>query len=150
MTVSKEQLALWIVSMAYPSQLSPVQLQKAVFLAQKALEEGGWEHLLTSKYEFEPYDYGPFCKEIYSDLTGFEAQGLVQVGVRFGRSAYNTYATTDEGKHQIDEQTASIPSAVKDHFSDLVKWVKQQSFASLVGAIYRKYPDMKVNSVFKG
>lgn len=148
MTISKEQLVLLLISAAYPEQLSPVQLQKSVFLAQKAVEEAGWDSLLTSKYEFDPYDYGPFCKQIYVDLKLLEQQGLSQIGR--GKTNYKTYSSTAQGKRLIEVETVGLPDGFKTYVTQLISWVKQQSFASLVASVYKKYPEMKVNSVFRG
>ena len=36
-----------------------------------------------------------------------------------------------------------------DYIRQLLVWVRRLSFSSLVAAIYREFPDMKENSVFK-
>jgi len=51
------------------------RLQKLVFLMQKRLEEAGEDPLQSDDYEFIPYDYGPFSKELYDDLDETIARG---------------------------------------------------------------------------
>jgi uncharacterized protein YwgA len=71
---------LLVIAAAAGNAVSPVQLQKALFVLGDKLELPAGE-----RYLFEPYDYGPFCKAIYSDAESLESKGLVLVehGGRF-------------------------------------------------------------------
>ena len=53
--------------------ITPIQLQKAVFLVSREELEG----LRKPRYRFRPYHYGPFSKEIYVDAEELHEQGLV-------------------------------------------------------------------------
>lgn len=149
--ITKQNLTMMLLGMAYPNYLSPVQLQKAVFLSQKALEEGHWAGVLQDQYEFYPYDYGPFCRDIYDDLCSLEIAKFAQISLARGpMSVFKIYGATETGVGFAKDIEKSVPAPVRDHWKLLVDWVRSQSFASLVGSIYRKYPDMAINSVFKG
>lgn len=145
--LTREQLAIIALGLAAPKKLTPVQLQKTVFLFQKAIEEGNWNKMLASKYEFVPYDYGPFCKQVYRDVSAARVEGLADVDES---SRYVQYAATSIGKQQAEQSLEDLPAPLANHMRDLAKWVRQQSFSGLVGSIYRKYPEMKANSVFRG
>lgn len=53
--------------------LTPVQLQKSLFL----ISEANLAAVTTPLYEFEPYHYGPFCPSIYDDVISLKNEGLV-------------------------------------------------------------------------
>src|SRR6266568_3645095 len=73
--------------------LSPAQLQKSLFLLGRELPE----KLGTSEfYSFRPYNYGPFCKQIYEDAEWFAEKGFVSISQTFGRQ-YSEYAITPQG-----------------------------------------------------
>src|SRR6266478_2091654 len=50
-----------------------VRIQKAMFLFAQRSKAHDHE-----KYQFEPYDYGPFSAAIYPDLEKFESSDLIR------------------------------------------------------------------------
>src|SRR5580692_8884957 len=60
----REQVALVVLSLAEGAPFTPVQIQKALFLASDKVPEA---FELGSRYDFQPYDYGPFDRQVYSD-----------------------------------------------------------------------------------
>ncbi len=50
------------------------RLQKQLFLSQKKLRD----HKIDKPYAFRPYFYGPYCKEIYSDIDLLKKDGVVK------------------------------------------------------------------------
>jgi len=68
--------ALVVIDAAKPKSLEPVHLQKILFLLDKNLKP---KHLKVDRfYRFRPYDYGPFCSDIYGDVEALAESGLVQ------------------------------------------------------------------------
>ena len=98
-------------------------------------------------FNFEPYDYGPFDKQVYETLESLEGDGLVEI---FEANQYGskTYRLTNEGHRIGNEALCQLPEAVQQYIRELVKFIRSLSFAELVSAIYRAYPEMGVNSVF--
>jgi uncharacterized protein len=78
MTTRKDWL-LVALSESADGYLSPVQIQKALFLFRKGAE-GRFDS--SQFYDFAPYHYGPFSPDIYYDLEELEKRGLVQIGCR--------------------------------------------------------------------
>src|SRR5436190_18669612 len=71
---------LLVISAADSRGLSPVQLQKSLFLLERRLsEEAPAEKLGESFYEFVPYNYGPFDVKVYQDAEALEERGLVTI-----------------------------------------------------------------------
>jgi hypothetical protein len=125
--------------------LTPVQVQKAMFLI--AMEA---KHLAPSGfYSFDKYNYGPFSADIYSDLNSFAAAQLVAVSQPAG-SRVRVYRLTDAGLKAAAAKRATLSEALASYTGAVVGWVTKLSFPDLVRAIYKKYPEYKENSVFRG
>ena len=67
----KDFLLMMVAAGAMP--VTPVQLQKCLFLLGENLQE----EIPNPFYAFEPYHYGPFDAEVYSDADHLENQGLL-------------------------------------------------------------------------
>jgi hypothetical protein len=53
--MGREDLTLVMLALAQDASYTPVQIQKAMFLADDLVRDA-----FDSRYEFAPYDYGPF------------------------------------------------------------------------------------------
>ena len=63
MPLLREQIALVILSLADGKPFTPVQIQKALFLASDKVASA-----FATEYTFQPYDYGPFDWQVYADI----------------------------------------------------------------------------------
>ena len=126
-------------------RLSPVKMQKTLFLvAQNLAQEVGPEF-----YHFEAYHFGPFDSAVYRDLDELVNAGLVKK-VRAAEHAGKDYELTELGKRIADRYARAANEKVVRYLKAVVEWVKPLSFSALVSAIYKKYPQYKQNSVFRG
>ena len=125
--------------------MTPVQIQKAMFLMgmeAKQLVGPGF-------YKFVPYNYGPFDGNVYHDLDGLAARGLV-TGDSFPVRTWKTYAVTPAGLAEAARAKTTANKNALAYLARVVDWVSSMSFPQLVRAIYAKYPAFKANSVFTG
>lgn len=99
-----------------------------------------------ARFNFEPYDYGPFDKGVYEVLEVLSFDELVQIN---GSKRYNYYSLTTEGFNAGQTALNSFSPETKKFIVETANWIKSLTFEQLVAAIYKKYPDMKANSVFK-
>ena len=132
---------LLVLKFSKAQGLTPVQLQKSLFLLSQELSEAVGEEF----YKFEPYNYGPFDVTIYHDAEELEKKGLLSIK-RGGPWA--EYILTDQGKEYTDK--LQIPEDVRNYTRKVVEWTQSLSFQELVRAIYKKYPNFQLNSVFQG
>ena len=123
---------------------SPVQVQKLFFLLDKGLEN----FMDRPLFNFEPYDYGPFDQDVYHTLEKLAGEGLVEIDIE-SHGRWNTYILTPEGQQRGNELLKKLPDEVQRFIRNVSEFVRKLSFAQLVSAIYKAYPEMKVNSVFK-
>jgi len=123
---------------------TPVQIQKLLFLIDKnvATSIGG------PFFHFQPYSYGPFDKQI-CDLLGL----LIQEGdvetIRNPYLKWVKYRLTPQGQKKGEEILNSIDNGARGYIVKLSEFVRSLNFTELVSAIYKEYPEMRVNSVFQ-
>lgn len=121
---------------------SPVQVQKLFFLLDREIPGPvGGPH-----FAFEPYDFGPFDKEVYRSLDLLQLSGLAKVG---GQGRFRRYYLTPEGFEQGQQHLETLPREVRLFISELAKWVRSLSFSQLVSSIYQHYPEMRAKSIFQ-
>ena len=101
-----------------------------------------------SRYDFQPYDYGPFDRTVYSDIEELEAEGLAQIRQQAG-SRWRTYMATPEGIERARQLAVYLTKSQQEVLERIVKLVRSLSFNDLVSAIYRAYPHMRERSVFR-
>lgn len=141
--MNRSEAILAILASANGLALSPVQLQKAAFLLDKnnLISEG-------ASFNFEPYDYGPFDRAVYDEASALALRGLGMIAPSpHGR--WKIYSATGEGIERGQAILANLPAHLSTYVNDVTKWVRGQSFASLVKSIYQQYPEMKAKSIFQ-
>jgi len=122
------------------------RLQKFIFLAQQELKNDGYE--LEAEYDFVPYDYGPFAKEIYDDVEELKRRDLVKEESKElddGVIKYDFVLTKkgeefveglDEGQNEIREKLGEVKNR---HSSTELQ--------ELIDQVYSEYPGYAENSV---
>jgi uncharacterized protein len=142
--MTREELLLAALA-STDGEFSPVQIQKTIFLLDRKVPEWtGGPH-----FNFKAYDYGPFDQSIYQVLTALRDRGLVEISGD-ASSKHRRYALTALGREQGVNVLAQQPTEISSYFNQLTEFVKSLGFAQLVSTIYNEFPEMKVNSVFKG
>ena len=142
--MNKADLILAALSAADGATYTPVQVQKLLFLIDRRIP-----HIVGGPhFNFEPYDYGPFDSRIYAELQSLANAGLVEI-ITEPTLRWKKYRLTPEGLHRGETLLAQLGPAGASYIKTLVNFVRRLSFGELVGAIYKAYPEMRVNSVFR-
>jgi hypothetical protein len=119
---------------------TPVQVQKLLFLIDREIPR-----LVDGPhFNFQPYDFGPFDRGVYDTLEALARQGLVYQS----RARYQRWGLSPEGYRQGVGLLHAYPAAAT-YIRQAAIWVRSLPFNQLVAAIYRAYPDMKANSIFR-
>ena len=142
--LTRQDWLLLALSKSSGGTMSPVQIQKALFLFGQ--EVGG--SLGTQFYSFEPYDYGPFDAAIYVDLRRMTSLGHVRGDWSPGRS-WKNYTITGLGRKAARELESDADARLAAFLGRIVAWVRGRSFSDLLRSIYAAYPEFAVNSVFR-
>jgi hypothetical protein len=142
MTEKKDWL-LAALSESPTGHLSPVQIQKAMFL----FREGAQSHFGQDQfYNFVPYQFGPFSQDIYYDLEALERRALVQIE-RDEVGKRRAYVITPQGR-EFASQMRREDRRAYGYLGNLTRWVTRKSFTELLRYIYRRWPEYQVNSIF--
>jgi len=142
--MNRRDFTLAALSGAKGQTLTPVQLQKLLFLLDRNITQ----HVGPSGFDFQPYHYGPFDQKVYATLDGLEREGLAQI-LETGSASRRIYALTEAGQRAGEQIAARFGARVSEYIDAVCNFVLTQSFASLVSSVYKAYPEMKVNSVFQ-
>jgi hypothetical protein len=122
--------------------LSPVQLQKSLFLVSMEVPE-----VRVNFYDFFPHNYGPFCTQIYTDAEHLAQDGLVVI--ERAQQSHSMFLITPIGEARVEHVRREVSQRVWNYLQTAVEWTQHQSFSGLIRAIYDKYPEYRVNSVFQ-
>jgi len=143
------------LALMYAGDGEPIEgrtrLQKLVFLMQKRLEEAGEDPLQSDDYEFVPYDYGPFSKELYDDLDETIARGMVEGREEdLGKDKVKyDYEIQDYGEKWVRDQLSKeearrileLAEEIKDEYGDVY-------LSDLIDEVYSRYPEYAENSIY--
>lgn len=141
--MTREDLFLAVLAANQSPSYTPVQLQKMFFILDKEVSDmTGGPH-----FNFQPYHYGPFDKAVYQVASLHELQGTLVVSNETGQGI-KIYSLTEQGVARGSQLLQALPGVLREYVTKVNGFVKSQSFPDLVSAIYKAYPDMKVNSVF--
>jgi hypothetical protein len=141
--MQRDELILAALAAAGQNEsFAPVQVQKLFFLIDRELSA----FLGGPHFAFKPYDYGPFDRIVYDELDRLEMLDLVR---KQSTDRYRVYVLTPSGFSEGQRQLATIPEPARSFIQQAAIWVRSLNFQQLVAAIYNRYPDMKVNSIFQ-
>jgi len=143
--MKKKDWILTVLNCSEDKTLSPVQLQKSLFL----LKYMNPDAFSNNFYNFIPYHYGPFCLNIYEDADLLKFNEMININVNT-IERWNIYSITDKGIKHVDDLKKQIKPELYNYALKIVKWVKNKTFSQLINEIYKQFPEFKVNSVFKG
>lgn len=142
--VDRSEFVLAAMAPAGTAGFSRVQIQKALFLLDQNIPE-----LTTGPhFDFKPYFYGPFDPEVYREIESLEKRGFVRSFKRPARSD-PSYVLTASGLEQGESALRQLSQQAQDYIHEVAEFVRSVSFADLVSAIYRAYPEMADNSLMR-
>jgi type I restriction enzyme S subunit len=107
-------------------------LMKYAFLLQ--MEGNGGRRRL---YHFVPYHYGPFAKELYTDLQALQQEGLVRVD---NDSEEDKTKITMVDSTRADKALAALPDDLKEDAAAIIETYGDLGHNALLKAVYEKYP----------
>ena len=126
--------------------LDPVRIQKGMFIFAKETPTSLWP--AAERYDFRPYQYGPCSFDIYSDLDFLVENGLAVANQAPGKSwAY--YQPTTMALPYANAYLQQMNKGLSDFLVAIKGFVVGADFDNLLRAVYAKYPEFAVNSVFK-
>lgn len=142
--MERKDWTLLALAVAKGKPLSPVQLQKSLFL----LGQTHRDLVGSPYYDFQPYHFGPFDSSVYEDAATLATEGLAVISTApHGR--WQEYRASPDGVEQAKVLLAEAPEVVTSYLERTVDWCRSLSFQQLVRAVYAEYPEFRQNSVFQ-
>jgi uncharacterized protein len=140
--MTRRELILAALAPAQGASHTPVQVQKLFFLIDKNIAP----QVKGPHFNFQPYHYGPFDSDVYEELSRLAATGHVDID----QGKWKTYRLTVAGQLEADKHLAKLDAKAAEYIRNISDFVRSLSFTKLVASIYKKYPEMRANSVFQG
>jgi uncharacterized protein YwgA len=132
MTERKDYLLLFISLPGGRYELDRIRVMKGMFLfAQSGIPRQ------TERYEFVPYDWGPFSRDVYTDLEALQSDGLL-VAVPEG-SRYAAYRVTDAGRQRAEHVQPTLPADATRRLGEIKATVTSKSFLELLEYVYERH-----------
>ncbi len=141
------------------------RLEKMMFLLQKETRLSG---KLQNKFNFEPWKFGPFSKEIYEDLDLLASLDLVEAEEQELPSyaefteennlveseadepvVQKLFSLTDRGCKVAEKLKGAISDADWAEVMQLKKRFEKVPLTRLIQYVYQKYPDTTSKSVLE-
>ena len=142
--MDRNELTLAVLAASGGGAHTPVQVQKLFFLIDRKMADS----LGGPFFNFVPYDYGPFDKDVYRAIEELAESGDAEI-TKNPDTKLNEYRLTVGGQKKGEKILYSLDAGNIGFIKELSEFVRSLSFAELVAAIYKAYPEMKANSVFK-
>ena len=140
--MNKKEIVLVALVPANGDIHTPVQVQKLLFLIDRNVTDTiNGEH-----FNFSPYSYGPFDIEVYKTLEQLGYDDFVEIN---REETWETYRLTVKGQERGNQLFEPLDETVRNYVIALSEFVHKLTFNQLVSAIYKAYPEMRVNSVFR-
>ena len=139
----------WILLLLYAvgAVRGKTKLQKLIFLMQEDLKE----HLPDEEYyDFKPYHYGPFSREILDDAEFMVFQGLIKVReehmeVNGEELIMPIYELTEVGKKEakkiLEQLHRKIPSQILNNILRRMTYYNRLTAKKLTEIVHKSYPE---------
>ena len=103
----------------------------------------------NEKFNFIPYHYGPYDKQVYLELSNLSLSGKIDIRLN-KKNGYRLYKLSQS---IIPEARKSLEETFGDteitNIRKLNDFVISKGFNELISSIYEKFPEMEENSIFK-
>lgn len=148
------------LALMYANHKEPIEgrtrLQKMIFLLQKTFEEEEGGLPISDKYNFTPYNYGPFSQPLYTDLDELCGQKESEEGMINERSetfdqgkVKYQYVLTPTGISFIEDELADDTTFQKilDKAGEIKREFNQLPLREVIDRVYSEYPEYAENTV---
>jgi uncharacterized protein YwgA len=155
------------------------RLTKMIFLFEKELKNHFFKDIYTQEFDFEPYNFGPYSRELFDDLKFFLAIGLIktkETSIPISSAEKNEYEySLDDGLTNEDTEEFDIENYELKYFlsDNGIKYIEDNvwkllsnkqreslinfkikintiSLDSLLRYVYNNYKDYAEKSVIAG
>jgi uncharacterized protein YwgA len=120
-------------------------MQKAIFLLTQR-GAPAWR----DTYNYRPYNWGPYCRDLADDLTAMVDAGILRISHTGGASRYGRYVTTDLGEELARQLWGVLSNREGEFLKSVHSYVTHKDFNGLLQEVYEAYPDFASQSIWSG
>jgi len=116
------------------------KLQKLLFLVQNELKNRGFK----AKYAFRPYLYGPYSRELYTDIEWLRMNELIEVRTTFDDDIglMTDFAITEKGRRKLSSlMDSQIYGNIDEIINSIVSKYGEMDVAQLVEFVHKRFVD---------
>jgi hypothetical protein len=145
-TLTQNQATLLLYFFGSGRKLDPIRIMKGMFVFTMEAPESWLSK--EGRYHFFAYSWGPYSREIESDLVRLNRYGYLSESQAPGKN-WSYYSLSEQGQEKAQELAKEFPPAVTGYLSKVREFLLTLTFRRLLDTIYARYPNYAVNSVFK-
>lgn len=123
-----------------PDSLDPVRIQKGMFLLSQRGPARGL-------YDFRPYNWGPFSRDVYNDLDRLVGLGIA-VSEHVPGQSWCRYSLSERGEQRAAEVAVGSDKQSLRWMAELRRFLTARSFGQLLEDVYREFPQYATRSRF--
>ena len=125
------------------------RLEKLAFIIQMKVIEGLHLGVTNESYEFRPFNYGPYTKEVLDDLVSLQMVGLAQIDGE--PDTEQTFQITKQGQAAVQRLLADkrIPPILVEEIRKVKTVYGKLSLDKLIGLVYSQWPEFTEKSEIK-
>jgi uncharacterized protein len=128
---------------SHRSSLDPVRIQKGMFLLAQETDIPTRE-----KYEFSPYNWGPYSRTLRENLEDLVSVGKV-IAQEVPGYSWKQYSLSESGLETARKILPRANRTAAIHVFDIRRQINEASFNSLLNDVYTRFPEFAVNSLFR-
>lgn len=133
----------WILLILKVKPLDRIHIMKTLFLIWYRSPKK-----IPDYFHFEPYHYGPYSLEVYSELRNLLVHNLI-VQPSHPIQQWANYYLSDSGRIKAETISENIDTTLISLIDSTVEETSKFSFFELLEKVYREAPEFAVNSVIK-
>jgi hypothetical protein len=144
--IGKSQAALLLFLLDSARTVDPLRLTKGIFIFTMEAPDSWLAK--QERYQFIPYNYGPYSQSLRNDLDRLVEQRDV-LASKVRDKNWDYYYLSKKGKKRAQEAANYLPTEAVTYLRKVRKYVLRVSVRKLLDTVYDRYPSYAVKNVFK-
>lgn len=133
----------WILVILKKKPLDRIHIMKTLFLIWHRSKRK-----IRGYFCFEPYLYGPYSLEVYSELRSLLADGLA-IQPPHPVQEWTNYYLTGKGRMRANKVIEKFDPKIVSFIENIVEEISHLTFFELLQKVYSEAPDFAANSVLR-
>lgn len=143
--MTKQDWLLLIIDAMGENPASPMEIQKALFLLGKNLNDQ--DRQCDNFYEFRAGDLGPEYIEIYEHTRVLESEKMIFI--HFTLNGYSEFEIRVKGHKKASQLQLLLSEKTNKYIEDVIKWLRSTPYSLVIASILNNFPEMGAKAIFR-